>query len=198
MKKVFIISKNTSFSNYLFLLINELNPSTFTLAAELTEDLDLMIIDTESINPDELKEYSKGIPIILFAFQLKPLLIQYTSIYDVNGVISLSMEADEILKTLRAALEGDMFYNETIISMLFSNKANDIVNRIKSLTERENEILLLMMKDQSNEEIAESLNLSVRTVNAHKGNVMRKIGSKTTSGLIQTLLEYSAQFRNSL
>ena len=82
--------------------------------------------------------------------------------------------------------------------MLFSNKTNDLANRIDSLTERENEILSLMMKDQTNEVIAENLALSVRTVNAHKGNIMRKIGSKTTSGLIQTLLQYSPDFRNGL
>ena len=55
-----------------------------------------------------------------------------------------------------------------------------------------------MMKDMTNEEIADELNLSVRTVNAHKGNIMRKVGAKTTSGLIQILLEYSPSFKNSL
>ena len=198
MKQVFIASKNGSIANYLFVLIDQLYPQECTLASEFDENLDLIIIDSETIRPSEVKAYEVDIPIVLFAFKILPSLIQYTSKYDINGVITLFMESSEILKTIKKALEKDIFYNEAMISMLFSNKTNDLANRIDSLTERENEILSLMMKDQTNEVIAENLALSVRTVNAHKGNIMRKIGSKTTSGLIQTLLQYSPDFRNGL
>ncbi|MEP5106633.1 helix-turn-helix transcriptional regulator [Ekhidna sp.] len=160
--------------------------------------MDLIIIDSETITPNELNAYDVDVPIVLFAFKLRPVLIQYTSRFDINGVITLSMEAEEIMKTIQIALEKDIFYNEAMISMIFSNKTNDSAERVNSVTERESEILVLMMKDQTNEEIAENLNLSVRTVNAHKGNIMRKVGCKTTSGLIQILLDYSPSFRNIL
>lgn len=198
MKEIFIVSKNTSLSNYLYLLLDEIYPKTLSLGSEFSGSVDLIVIDSETISPSEMAKYQFEIPVILFGFELRPTLIQYTSKYDINGIISLSMEASDILKTLQVALENDIYYNETIISMLFSNKANAMAEKISSLTDRENEILLLMMKDLTNEEIAQNLDLSVRTVNAHKGNIMRKIGSKTTSGLIQTLLNYSADFRNSL
>ncbi|WP_425392742.1 LuxR C-terminal-related transcriptional regulator [Ekhidna sp.] len=195
MKHVFILSKNTSFPNYLFLLIDEVYPDQCALAPDFRDNLDLIVVDTETVLPEELNELEANVPIVLYANQIKPKLIQYTSRYDVNGVISFSMEASEIMKTVKTALDKDIFYNEAMISMLFSNKTNEIAERIASLTERENEILSLMMKDMTNEEIAEKLDLSVRTVNAHKGNIMRKAGSKTTSGLIQMLIEYSASFR---
>ncbi|MEP1035275.1 LuxR C-terminal-related transcriptional regulator [Ekhidna sp.] len=198
MKEIFIASKNASLSNYLYLILDEICPTTFSLANEYSEGVDLIVVDSENISPAEIEKYKQEIPKVLFCFELRPLLIQYTSRFDINGIISLSMEASDILKTLQVALENDIYYNEVMIGMLFSNKANRIAEKIKSLTDRENEILILMMKDLTNEEIAQNLNLSVRTVNAHKGNIMRKIGSKTTSGLIQTLLDYSADFRNSL
>ncbi len=198
MKEIFIVSKNASLSNYLYLLLDEICPNTIALALEFSDELDLIIVDSETISPTEMQSYQREIPTVLFGFELRPALIQYTSQYDINGIISLSMEASDILKTIQVALENDIYYNETMIGMLFSNKANEIAEKIRSLTDRENEILLLMMKDLTNEEIATALDLSVRTVNAHKGNVMRKIGTKTTSGLIQTLLDYSADFRNSL
>ena len=198
MKEIFIVSKNASLSNYLYLILDEIYPDTFSLASELSESLDMIVIDSETISPLAMEKYTYEIPTILFSFELRPALIQYTSQYDINGIISLSMEASDILKTLQVALENDIYYNEVMIGMLFSNKANKISEKIKSLTDRENEILILMMKDLTNEEIAQDLNLSVRTVNAHKGNIMRKIGSKTTSGLIQTLYDYSADFRNAL
>ena len=198
MKEIFIVSKNASLANYLFLLLDEICPRTLSMAPNFSQKIDLIIIDVETISPDEVEKYQSEKPTLLFAFDLRPLLIQYTSRFDVNGIISLNMEADDILKTIQIALKNDIFYNETMISMLFSNKANEMAEKVRSLTERENEILQLMMQDMTNEEIATKLDLSVRTINAHKGNIMRKIDTKTTSGLIQTLFDYSATFKKSL
>lgn len=180
------------------MIIDQLYPNKCVLEPEFKDNLDLIIIDSETITPNEIQSFEIDVPIVLFAYRLQPVLIQYTSRFDINGVITLSMEADEIMKTIQTALEKDIFYNEAMISMIFSNKTNSSAERVNSLTDRETEILGLMMKDQTNEEIAENLNLSVRTVNAHKGNIMRKVGCKTTSGLIQILLDYSPSFRNKL
>lgn len=198
MKEIFIVSKNTSLANYLFLLLDEICPNTLSMAPDFKENLDIIVVDTETVSPIEMISYRSGTPIVLFAYEIRPLLIQYTSEFDINGIISLSMEASEILKTIQMAMNNDIYYNETMIGMLFSNKANEMAEKVKSLTERENEILVLMMQDLTNEEIAQKLDLSVRTVNAHKGNIMRKIDSKTTSGLFHILAEYSATFKKSL
>lgn len=196
MKNIFIVSKNTDLPNYLFLLLKEIAPSdSITLSIELNKSIDLIIVDTETISPDELSTFKLGIPIVLFAYESKPLLLQYTTKYDVNGIISLAMEATDLLKTLESALKNDIYYEDSMISMLFANKINQMAERVRSLTEREIEILQLMMKDMTNEEIAESLRLSVRTVNAHKGNIMRKVEAKTTSGLIRVVMDYSPLFK---
>ena len=198
MKEIFIVSKNTSLANYLFLILDEICPKTLSMALDFKEGLDIIVVDTETISPNEMTPYRSGVPIVLFAYEIRPLLIQYTSEYDINGIFSLNMEASEILKTIQMAMNNDIYYDETMIGMLFSNKANEMAEKVKSLTDRENEILILIMQDLTNEEIAQKLDLSVRTVNAHKGNIMRKIDSKTTSGLIHTLIEYSATFKKSL
>ena len=195
MNEIFIVSNNPSLSNYLFLILNEICPNTLTLAPNFNQDLDLVIVDSETISPDDMVKYQTGIPTLLFANDLRPLLIQYTSRFDINGILALTMESADILKTIQVALQQDIFYNDVMISILFSNTANEQAERVRSLTERENEILQLMTEDLTNEEIAGKLDLSVRTVNAHKGNIMRKIEAKTTSGLIKTLLDYSGVFR---
>ncbi|GAB4234168.1 MAG: hypothetical protein Tsb0034_07740 [Ekhidna sp.] len=197
MKEVFIVSKNTDLPNYLFLLLKGIEREiSLTLAPEYTKKHDLVIVDTETVSAEEVEMYQNTAPVLLFAYTTKPLLIQYTSKYDINGILSLDMEAEDIRKTLSAALEGDIFYSDGMISLLFSNKINQLSERVSSLTEREVEILKLMMKDLTNEEIADELKLSVRTVNAHKGNIMRKIEAKTTSGLIRILSDYSTIFKN--
>ena len=196
MRDIFILTKNLELSNYLFLVLKEIaNGEELRLVPEYVEELSLVIVDTESIDPAELAHYKEAAK-VLFTNAIKPYLLQYTKHYDVNGVISLTMDSADILATLKASLNGDMFYSDSMISMLFSNKVNDLSERIDSLTERELEIMGLMIQDHTNEEIAAELNLSVRTVNAHKGNIMRKVGAKTTSGLIKLALDYSAVLKN--
>jgi DNA-binding CsgD family transcriptional regulator len=56
------------------------------------------------------------------------------------------------------------------------------------LTQREKEILKLVVDEYSNNEIAEALSISVRTVNAHKGNLIEKTGAKNVVGLIMYAL----------
>lgn len=197
MKDIFIVSKNTDLSNYLFLLLKEVaSGDAFSLSVELSKNTDLVIVDTETIEPNEVANLKVNAPLVLFSYEIKPLLIQYTSRFDINGIISLTMEAGDLLKTLETAFKQDIYYNDNMISMLFSNKVNSTCEKVGSLTDRENEIIKMMMKDMTNEEIATDLNLSVRTVNAHKGNIMRKVGAKTTSGLIRIILDYSPSFKN--
>lgn len=199
MQDIFIASKNTILSNYLFLFLKEVGiKREYSLGVELSSKTDLVILDTETILPEETKNFQIGAPIILFAYNVKPYLIQYTSQYDINGIISLSMEPENLLKTVETAFENDVYYDETMISMLFSNTVNEMADKVASLTTRENEILKCMMRDLTNEEISLEFDLSVRTVNAHKGNIMRKVGVKTTAGLIQVMLDYSPAFRTPL
>jgi len=196
MKDIFILTKNSALSNYLFLILKEIvNEENLRLAHKYHENVSLVIIDIESISPSELNYYDNSYK-VLFSYNIKPYLLQYTKAFDINGVITLTMESSDVLSTFKAAINGDIFYSDTMISMLFSNSINELSEKIDSLTDRELEIMNLMVFDHTNEEIASKLNLSVRTVNAHKGNIMRKIGAKTTSGLVKKILDYSAKLKN--
>ena len=52
------------------------------------------------------------------------------------------------------------------------------------LTEREKEVLRLIIKEYTNQEIADALFISPRTVDAHKRNLLEKTGSKNVAGLV--------------
>jgi DNA-binding NarL/FixJ family response regulator len=59
------------------------------------------------------------------------------------------------------------------------------------LTEREKDILRLIAKEHTNQEIADDLFISVRTVDAHRRNLLQKIGARNTAGLVIYALENS-------
>lgn len=62
--------------------------------------------------------------------------------------------------------------------------------RFRSLTKREQDVALLLMKDLSNAEIATSLGLSERTVKIHVGNILKKYAAKQRSSVIDELRRY--------
>lgn len=166
----------------------------FRLAIDMNSNIDLTIIDTETISPQSSEEFIGDFPTLLFARHIRPFLISYTTRFDINGIVSLDMEPEALLKTLEEASKGEIYYDEEMISILFSSKMNELAKKVGSITAREMDIVKLMLNDRTNEEIATLLGLSVRTVNAHKGNIMRKIGANTTSGMVKIILDYSPYF----
>jgi DNA-binding CsgD family transcriptional regulator len=59
------------------------------------------------------------------------------------------------------------------------------------LSNREKEILHLVVKEYSNTEIADKLFISVRTVDAHKRNLIEKTGVKNIAGLVIYSIEHN-------
>ena len=53
------------------------------------------------------------------------------------------------------------------------------------LSDREKEVLKLIVKEHSSSEIAVLLNLSIRTIDTHRKNILRKIDTRTTVGMIK-------------
>jgi two-component system NarL family response regulator len=60
----------------------------------------------------------------------------------------------------------------------------------ETLTGREQEILLELAQGKSNKDVAETLSISVRTVETHRKNLKRKLGISSTAGLTRYALEH--------
>ena len=60
----------------------------------------------------------------------------------------------------------------------------------EALTGREQTILLQLAQGKSNKDVAEVLNISVRTVETHRKNIKRKLGISSTAGLTRYAMEH--------
>jgi len=78
---------------------------------------------------------------------------------------------------------SDKIHN--ILNSLFSNKLdkNEARSQKETLSDRENEVLKLLAKGDSNKEIADKLNISTNTIITHRKNITQKTGIKSLSGL---------------
>jgi DNA-binding CsgD family transcriptional regulator len=66
----------------------------------------------------------------------------------------------------------------------FTRINKEPIDREVLLSPREKEVLDLIVKDLSNQEIADQLHISIRTVETHKQNLLRKTGTNSVAGLV--------------
>jgi DNA-binding NarL/FixJ family response regulator len=98
----------------------------------------------------------------------------------VAGYVLKQSAPAELLQAIRAAAAGGQYLDSTLTSRVtagFLGRERRKVTRTGvTLSEREAEVLRLIASGYSNKEIAARLALSVKTIEAHKANAMRKLG----------------------
>ena len=101
----------------------------------------------------------------------------------------------EIKKALRKVYNGETYYSAEVAETVMQNMMKGGIKRSNKLvvdlplTTREEEVLHLIIKEHSNQEIADELFISPRTVDAHKRNLLEKTGSKNIAGLVLYAIE---------
>jgi len=97
----------------------------------------------------------------------------------VSGYVLKRSAPTELLHAIRAAAAGGQYLDTTLtagVTAGFAGKDTRAKAPASALTEREAAVLRLIASGFSNKEIAAQLTLSVKTVEAHKANAMRKLG----------------------
>ena len=94
-------------------------------------------------------------------------------------------------RTLQAAIRTVVQNKPFIQEQIRNNMLNEVLSGNKatsqgiSLTKREVEILGLVAREMTNQEIADKLFISVRTVETHRVNLTQKLGVHNTAGLVK-------------
>lgn len=98
----------------------------------------------------------------------------------VSGYVLKQSAPTELLQAIRAAAAGRQYLDSALTARVtagFLGKQGKGVSRPgAAVSERESEVLRLIASGYSNKEIAARLSLSVKTVEAHKANAMKKLG----------------------
>lgn len=109
----------------------------------------------------------------------------------ITSYVKKDCDLSEIVNAVSETARGNKFFCGQILEAI--QKANIDVNDLDFdsftceavvLSERENEIIVLIAEGNTNEQIAEQLFLSKHTVNTHRKNIMAKLGVKNTAGIV--------------
>lgn len=116
----------------------------------------------------------------------------------VNGYILKNSDKSEILKAINTILNGENYYSGSVTKIIMDGiagkkKPTQRLTLETPLTTREKEVLKLIVKENSNKEIADQLFISMRTVDAHKRNLLEKTGCKNIAGLVVYALEHNIE-----
>ena len=106
-----------------------------------------------------------------------------------NGYIMKQAASDQFLLALRRVLEGGIYVSEAVgnamIQKFAAGGSRVAASPIESLSNRELQVLQLIGKGLSTRQLADTLNLSVKTVESHRQRIKRKLGLGTGAQLVQ-------------
>jgi two-component system response regulator NreC len=105
-----------------------------------------------------------------------------------KGYLSKDTTRSELLEAIYTLRNGFDYYGKSITNILlrgYLNQTSDKDEEQPELSGREIEVLRLLGNGMTNQEIADKLFVSIRTVESHKSNIMRKINLRTTVDLIK-------------
>jgi len=113
-----------------------------------------------------------------------------------NGYISKDAGRQVLLEALDSIQKGETYHGKEITKVImdgFSKTKDEKMkdNPIDYLTSRELDVLKLIVEEKSNYEIADELHISIRTVDAHRRNLLQKTGVKNAVGLTKFALKHS-------
>ena len=102
-----------------------------------------------------------------------------------KGFLLKDSKFDEVKDAIIKVAEGENYFSETFMYNLLRNiKNKEFIKENSLLSEREHEILYLICKGYSNQEIADQLFISKRTVDKHRANLLSKTNTKNTASLV--------------
>jgi two-component system, NarL family, response regulator NreC len=168
------------------------------ISAELRPDIVLMDIAMQGLSAFEgARQIRRARPetkvVFLTMYDDEDYLVQCMEVGAVGYVLKDS-PAPQLLAAIRDVHRGGSYLSPKMLSQLvddfrFRMKSSTPQPRFGTLTPREKEIMKLLAEGNSVKEIACALNLSVKTVEAHKFNLMRKLDIHNKAQLVQYAIQ---------
>ena len=152
-------------------------------------DIVFMDIDMPKVNGIEATQKSLQInkDLKIIALSMYSDEDYYTQMIEVGakGFILKNSGIQDIEIAINQIMDGKNYFSQEILNGLLKNLNPKKQKTVKTeLSEREEEVLFHICKGLSNQEIADKLYLSKRTVDKHRENILSKTNSRNTAGLV--------------
>jgi DNA-binding NarL/FixJ family response regulator len=162
--------------------IKELNPDV------MIADISLKLSDGIELVRD-VRAHHPHLPILVLSMHDETIYAERMLSAGANGYIMKQAASEQFLVALRRVLDGGIYVSEAVgnnmIQKFAAGGSYISANPIDRLSNRELQILHMIGKGMSTRETAESLNLSIKTVESHRQRIKRKLNLHTGTQLVQ-------------
>ncbi|WP_299617672.1 response regulator transcription factor [uncultured Tenacibaculum sp.] len=152
------------------------------------KDIDLIISDISmpEITGIELTKLVKDrfpkIKVLIVSMHTNADMIEELIQYNVDGYLCKSATKRELIEALTTILSGKKFFSRKIKDVYFQKKQEEEKDKIK-LTKREIDVITLIAKEHTTQEIADKLFLSKHTIESYRKTLISKLGVRNLAGL---------------
>lgn len=167
------------------------------LCLEVKPDFVILDVMLPGLNGTEvLRRFSKMLRktrVLVFSGYQDPSLLRDLLEAGAHGFVSKSAPLAELKKGIHVVANGGSYFGPEVADILreaMANPTSAIKNGMTGLTPREREILQLIAESNSTKEIASHLNISVKTAENHRTNLMKKLDLHDVASLTRYAIEY--------
>lgn len=157
--------------------------------------MDITMPEMNGIEATELiKEQQPEVKILALTMLSEDQHIRKMIKVGASGYILKNSGKEELLQAIYALIEGKHYFSNDATQSILQELVHPTVSKTKqpenvNITERELEVLQLIVDEHTNQEIADKLFISVRTVDAHRRSLLQKTNAKNTAGLVKYALK---------
>ena len=140
-----------------------------------------------------VKEQDSHVKVILISSEIKKELVTAGIQCGIDGYLPKDVDFNVLCDAIRTVRGGGRYFNEAITNLVFEDlyqkkKLTNTQGKVtlpNDLTKREQEVLALVASGKSNQEVADDLFISIKTVDTHKNHILDKLGLKNTAELVK-------------
>jgi len=162
-------------------------------AAELNPDIIVMDVSMPELNglkaTKRIKRLFPQMKILTLTRHTDDGYIQQLIQAGANGYVLKQSAPNELINAIRVVAEGKAYLDPALTEKVMGGYLRQSTARANAakvqITAREIEVIRLIAWGYSNKEIAEQIQLSVKTVEAHKANAMRKLGMSSRIDIVR-------------
>jgi DNA-binding NarL/FixJ family response regulator len=159
------------------------------LAAKFTPDVVVMDVAMPELNGIEatrrMAEAAPRTRVLALSMHKDSVYVREILRAGARGYLLKDAVDEDLIAAVRAVSRGEGYLSPGVADAVLTDYRQHVTDPIDLLTSREREVLQLIAEGKTNKEIATTLNLSVYTVDAHRGRIMEKLNLHSTGELVR-------------